>query len=89
MTKKEAIRKDDISAIKLMLIGLGNYVYLTEPLELEEETIIALTWMGGEPAYTDSNGCQCGVGILCTDELAQLRKAMYKTVTIINNQGRI
>ena len=79
MTKKEMERKDDQCAIKFMMMG-RDYLYLSEPLELEDETIIALTWMGSEPAYTDDRGCQVGVGILCTDELAQLRKALYNTI---------
>lgn len=79
MTKKEKERKDNYCAIKFMMMG-RDYLYLSEPLELEDETIIALTWMGSEPAYTDDRGCQVGVGILCTDELAQLRKALYNTI---------
>lgn len=72
-------RKDNYCAIKFMMMG-RDYLYLSDPLELEDETIIALTWMGSEPAYTDDRGCQVGVGILCTDELAQLRKALYNTI---------
>ena len=79
MTKKEMERKDNQCAIKFMMMG-RDYLYLSEPLQLEDETIIALTWMGGEVAYTDNNGCQVGVGILCSDELAQLRKELYNTI---------
>ena len=79
MKTNESIRKDTISEIKLMMMG-RDYLYLSESLELEDETIIALTWMGSEVAYTDNNGCQAGVGILCSDELAQLRKELYNTI---------
>ena len=79
MTKKEMERKDNYCAIKFMMMGKG-YLYLSEPLDLEDETIIALTWMGSEPAYVDSNGYQAGVGILCNDELPELRKALCNTI---------
>ncbi len=79
MTKNEMERKDNLCAIKFMMMG-RNYLYLSEPLQLEDETIIALTWMGSMVVYTDDNGCQVGVGILCSDELAQLRKALYNTI---------
>ncbi len=79
---KETIRKNSISEIKLMMMGRG-YLYLSEPLELEDETIRALTWMGGEPAYVDDRGCLVGVGILCTDELVSLRKGLYQTISAL------
>lgn len=78
----DSIRKNSISEIKLMMCGRG-YLYLSEPLELEDETIRALTWMGGEPAYVDDRGCQIGVGILCADELVSLRKSLYQTIKSI------
>ena len=81
MTKtNESIRKDNYCAIKFMMMG-RDYLYLSESLELEDETIIALTWMGSEPAYVDDRGCLVGVGILCTDELVSLRKALYQTIS--------
>lgn len=79
---KETIRKNSISEIKLMMMG-RDYLYLSEPLELEDETIRALTWMGGEPAYVDDRGCLVGVGILCTDELVSLRKGLYQTISAL------
>lgn len=76
---KEMERKDNYCAIKFMMMG-RDYLYLSESLELEDETIIALTWMGSEPAYVDGNGYLVGVGILCNDELPELRKALYNTI---------
>jgi len=76
---KETIRRDTISEIKLMMMG-RDYLYLSEPLELEDETIRALTWMGSEVSYIDDRGCQVGVGILCADELVSLRKQLYLTI---------
>jgi hypothetical protein len=80
MSKKEMERKDNQCAIKFMMMG-RDYLYLSEPLQLEDETIIALTWMGSEPAYVDDRGCLVGVGILCTDELVSLRKGLYQTIS--------
>ena len=77
---KETIRRDNISEIKLMMMG-RDYLYLSEPLELEDETIRALTWIGSEVSYIDDRGCQVGVGILCTDELVTLRKELYQTIS--------
>lgn len=80
MTKNQMERKDNLCAIKFMMMGRG-YLYLSEPVELEDETIIALSWIGSEVYYTDDRGCQVGVGILCSDELPLLRKELYNTIT--------
>lgn len=76
---KETIRENSIIEIKQMMMG-RDYLYLSESLELEDETIIALTWMGGYPAYVDDRGCMVGVGILCADELVTLRRKLYQTI---------
>lgn len=79
MMTREQQRKDNLCAIKFMMMG-RTYLYLSEPVETEDETIIALSWVCGEVYYTDSNGCQVGVPILMDEELENLRKELYTTI---------
>ena len=86
-------RSENISAMKLMMLDRG-FTYLEEHsqvLGIDGTPIRAITHGGimGTLEYMTAGGACSRIDELATEELEQLRKELYQTISIINKRGEV
>lgn len=81
--EREAIRKDNLAAIKLIMAGRDsmNVVDARVRCDLDDELVWNLQWKRGEIIASTLGNTEVNVKYFSTFELGELRKYMYGQIS--------
>lgn len=81
-SERQAIRKDNLAAIKLMMCGMDsvNIVEASVRCDLDDELVWNLRWKRGEIMANTLGHVEVNVEYFSTFELGEIRKYLYNHI---------